>query len=110
MVRTVNAKQAALRKAREKQLALDAERDSRDRRIEDATADVLVQLDERAAAEGALARINEGIGEQLAVDVDHGGVVRRGVGVDATDDHACAAGHPVVLSAWVSSPMRRTGQ
>ncbi|MDT4951649.1 MAG: hypothetical protein QOJ37_4244, partial [Pseudonocardiales bacterium] len=42
MARTVNAKQAALRKAREKRLALDADRDARDRRIEDATADVLL--------------------------------------------------------------------
>lgn len=76
VARTVNAKQAALRKAREKRLALDADRDARDRRIEEATADVLVRLDERAEAEAALARINDGIGAALRL------LLAGGVGVD----------------------------
>lgn len=72
MARTVNVKQAALRKAREKRLALDADRDVRDRRIEDATADVLVLVDERVESEAALARINEQIGAGLRRLLDEG--------------------------------------
>lgn len=65
-------KQAALRKAREKRLALDADRDVRDRRIEDATADVLVLVDERTKTEAAVARINEQIGAGLRRLMDEG--------------------------------------
>jgi hypothetical protein len=72
VVRTVNARQAALKKAREKRLKLDAERDARDRRIEDATADALVELDERAEAEATVARINEQIGTALRRLLDEG--------------------------------------
>ena len=72
VVRTVNAKQAALRKAREKRLALDADRDARDRRIEDATADVLVLMDERVKAEAELARVSEQIGAGLRRLLDEG--------------------------------------
>lgn len=72
MARTVTTRQAALRKAREKRLALDENRDARDRRVEDATADVLVKLDERARTEVALARINEQIGAGLRRLLDEG--------------------------------------
>lgn len=76
MARTVTTKQAALRRAREKRLALDEDRDARDRRVEDATADVLLKLDERSRTEAALARINEQIGAGLRRLLD------EGVGID----------------------------
>lgn len=65
MARTVNAKQAALRKAREKRLELDADRDARDRRVEEATAEVLLLLDRRVEMEAAAARLDERIGDAL---------------------------------------------
>jgi hypothetical protein len=72
MVRTVNAKQAALRKAREKQLQLDADRDARDQRIVDALAEVMVALNERAEAMAAVVRIDVEIGGWLRRIMDEG--------------------------------------
>ncbi len=103
MARTVNAKQAALRKARVKRLALDADRDARDRRIEDATADVLVRLDERAEAEAALARINESLGAGLRLLLD------EGVGVDgAVQLSGLDAGEVRRLTKSPAGPAERT--
>jgi hypothetical protein len=74
--KTASAKQAALAKARERRLALDAERDERDRLIEDAAAEVFVLLAQRAEAEKAVAVANVAIGRALRVVLD------EGVGVD----------------------------
>jgi hypothetical protein len=76
--KTASAKQAALAKARERRLALDAERDERDRRIEDAAAEVFVLLAQRAEAEKAVAVTNLAIGRTLRVVLD------EGVGIDGT--------------------------
>jgi hypothetical protein len=62
MARTVRATQAALSKARKRRLAIDAERDERDRRVEQAAADVFVLLDERADAVARLTELDEQIG------------------------------------------------
>ena len=48
MATTVRATQAALVKARQRRLAIDAERDERDRRVEQTAADGLVLLADRA--------------------------------------------------------------
>jgi hypothetical protein len=74
--KTASAKQAALAKARQRRLALDAERDERDRRIEDAAAEVFVLLAQRAEAEQAAAAANLSIGRALRV------VLSEGVGLD----------------------------
>ena len=62
MARTVRATQAALTRARKRRLAVDAERDERDRRVEQAAADVFVLLDERADAVAKLTDLDEQIG------------------------------------------------
>ena len=46
---------ASLTKARERRRALDVARDEQDRRVEQATAEALVALEARSAAEQALA-------------------------------------------------------
>jgi hypothetical protein len=61
MARTVTTKQAALAKARERRLALDAERDARDHRVEEATAEALLLLEQRAAAESAMDEASAGL-------------------------------------------------
>lgn len=54
MSRTVCRKATALAMARERRRTLDRERDAQDRKIEEATATVLVALDQRDAAQHAL--------------------------------------------------------
>jgi IS5 family transposase len=76
-MKTVNVKQAALAKARQRRLALDAERDERDRRVEDAAAEVFVLLGKRAEVERGVAETNAAIGRALRQ------VLEEGVGVDA---------------------------
>jgi hypothetical protein len=51
VAKVANAKQAALVRARQQRIALDRDRDARDRRLEHATAEVFVLLDQRAEAE-----------------------------------------------------------
>lgn len=65
MARTVAVRQAALARARERRLALDAERDARDRRVEEATAEVLVLVDARRDAERSLSELDAAIGAAL---------------------------------------------
>jgi hypothetical protein len=55
-MKTVNVKQAALAKARQRRLALDADRDARDRRLEAAVAEVLVMLERRSEIERELTK------------------------------------------------------
>lgn len=72
MGRTVTAKQHALATARARRVAMDAERDVRDRRVEDATATALVSLAERAKVAQDLARLNLVIGNALRRVLDEG--------------------------------------
>ena len=65
MVRTLGVKQEALAKARARRLALDADRDVRDRRVEAAAAEVFVLLAERAEAERAVIAADTAIGAAL---------------------------------------------
>lgn len=71
--KTANPRQAALLLARERRLKLDAERDAKDRRIEEATAAALLALDRRAEAERALeastGELGKAVRELLAEDV-----------------------------------------
>jgi hypothetical protein len=64
-MKTVNVKQAALAKARQRRLALDADRDARDRRVEAAVAEVLVLLERRSEIERELVDTNTTIGDAL---------------------------------------------
>lgn len=57
--------QAARQKARDRRIALDVGREARDRRIEDAAAEVFTQLEERAEAEQAIVAANAAIGAAL---------------------------------------------
>lgn len=70
--KTANPRQAALLLARERRLKLDADRDAKDRRIEEATAAALVALGERAeaerAVEAATAELGKAVRELLAED------------------------------------------
>lgn len=72
MARTVNAKQAALRKAREKRLELEAHRDARDRRVEETAAEILILLDQRAEVQSELTRLDESVGDALRALLDEG--------------------------------------
>lgn len=72
VARTVTTRQAALAKARERRLALDAERDARDRRVEEATAEALVLLEHRAAAEVAVRDANAELATVLKKLLDDG--------------------------------------
>lgn len=54
--------QAARQKARDRRIALDVDREARDRRIEDAAAQVFAQLEQRAEAEAAILAANAAIG------------------------------------------------
>jgi len=73
-------------KARERRSALDQDRVARDRRVEEATAQVLLQLQERAAAEQAVQVANAQIGTVLRRLLDEKGIAAHGVGglVDLT--------------------------
>ena len=60
-----NVKRAALAKARERRLALDRDRESRDSRVEQAAARVFLAVEQRDTAERALHDANLGIGKAL---------------------------------------------
>ena len=65
MAKVANAKQAALVRARQQRIALDRDRDARDLRLEHATAEVLVLLDQRAQAEQQVDAVNAKLGGAL---------------------------------------------
>ena len=69
-------------KARERRSALDQDRVARDRRVEEATAQVLLQLQlqERAAAEQAVQVANTEIGAVLRRLLQDEGIAAQGVG------------------------------
>jgi len=73
-------------KAQERRSALDQDRVARDRRVEEATAQVLLQLQERAAAEQAVQVANTEIGAALRRLLQDEGIAAQGVGalVDLT--------------------------
>ena len=73
-------------KARERRSALDQDRAARDRRVEEVTAQVLLQLQERAAAEQAVQVANTEIGAALRRLLQDEGITAQGVGalVDLT--------------------------
>ena len=60
-----NVKRAALAKARERRLALDRDRESRDSRVEEAAARVFLAVEQRDTAERAVHDANLGIGKAL---------------------------------------------
>ena len=60
-----NVKRAALVKARERRLALDRDRESRDSRVEQAAARVFLAVEQRDTAERAVHDANLGIGKAL---------------------------------------------
>ena len=65
MAKVANAKQAALVRARQQRIALDRDRDARDLRLEHATAEVLILLDQRAKAERQFDAVNAMLGGAL---------------------------------------------
>ncbi len=77
MAKTVKATQAALTRARERRVALDAERDAQDQRIEQAAAEVFMLLGDRSEAEAKVTTANAGIRQALRRVLD------EGIGVDA---------------------------
>ena len=60
-----NVKRAALVKARERRVALDRDRESRDSRVEQAAARVFLAVEQRDTAERAVHDANLGIGKAL---------------------------------------------
>jgi len=86
MASKVSSRQQAMAKARERRSALDQDRVARDRRVEEATAQVLLQLQERAAAEEAVQVANTEIGAALRRLLQDEGIAAQGVGalVDLT--------------------------
>jgi len=86
MASKVARRQQAMTKARERRSALDQDRAARDRRVEEATAQVLLQLQERAAAEQAVQVANTEIGAVLRRLLQDEGITAQGVGalVDLT--------------------------
>lgn len=60
-----NVKRAALVKARERRVALDRDRESRDSRVEQAAAQVFLGVEQRDVAEGAVHDANVEIGRAL---------------------------------------------
>jgi len=86
MASKVSSRQQAMAKARERRSALDQDRAARDRRVEEATAQVLLQLQERAAAEQAVQVANTEIGAALRRLLQDEGITAQGVGalVDLT--------------------------
>ncbi len=71
-------------KARERRSALDQDRAARDRRVEEATAQLLLQLQERAAAEQAVQIANTEIGAVLRRLLNDEGIAAQGVGALST--------------------------
>lgn len=63
--RNASKQSAALAKARERRRELDRERDDQDRLVEEATAEAMVVLEQRGAAEQALAAATGELGEAL---------------------------------------------
>jgi len=86
MASKVSSRQQAMAKARERRSALDQDRAARDRRVEEATAQVLLQLQERATAEEAVQVANAQIGAVLRRLLNDEGIAAHGVGglVDLT--------------------------
>ncbi len=88
MASKVSSRQQAMAKARERRSALDQDRVARDRRVEEATAQVLLQLQlqERAAVEQAVQVANAEIGAVLRRLLQDEGIAAQGVGalVDLT--------------------------
>ncbi len=80
MASKVSSRQQAMAKARERRSALDQDRVARDRRVEEATAQVLLQLQDRAAAEQAVQVANAQIGAVLRRLLDDEGIAAHGVG------------------------------
>jgi len=84
MASKVSSRQQAMAmakaKARERRSALDQDRVARDRRVEEATAQVLLQLQERAAAEQAVQVANAQIGAALRRLLQDEGSRRRASG------------------------------
>jgi len=72
MGKTATAKQEARLKARQRRLELDAHRDARDRRVEDATAEALLLVAQRADAEDAVIRANVSLGHAVRTLIDEG--------------------------------------
>jgi len=95
--------------ARERRSALDQDRAARDRRVEEATAQVLLQLQERAAAQETMRAVNAEIGAVLRRLLDDEGIAAQGVGslVDLTVTQvrrlarAVPSGAPSPAGAWV---------
>jgi len=65
VTKVANAKQAALVRARQQRIALDRDRDARDRRLEHAAAEVFTLLDERLKAEKQIDAMNAMLGGAL---------------------------------------------
>jgi len=80
MASKVASRQQAMAKARARRSALDQDRAARDRRVEEATAQVLLQLQERAAAQEAVQAVNAEIGAVLRRLLDDEGIAAQGVG------------------------------
>jgi len=78
MASKVARRQQAMAKARERRSALDQDRAARDRRVEEATAQVLLQ--ERAAAQEVVQAVNAEIGAVLRRLLDDEGIAAQGVG------------------------------
>ena len=81
MASKVARRQQAMAKARERRSALDQDRAARDRRVEEATAQVLLQLQERAAAQETVQAANAEIGAVLRRLLDDEGIGAQGVGL-----------------------------
>jgi len=86
MASKVSSRQQAMATARERRSALDQDRVARDRRVEEATAQLQLQLQERAAAEEAVQVANTEIGAVLRRLLEDEGIAAQGVGglVDLT--------------------------
>lgn len=76
MSRTVTRQAAALSVARDRRRALDRDRDEQDRKVEEATATVLVALDHRDAAQHALDEASAAVGRALTT------LTRRDISVE----------------------------
>jgi len=72
MGKTATRTQAALAKARQRRVELDADRDARDRRVEEAAAEAMLLVAERAQVEGRLASLNTSLGAALRRLLDDG--------------------------------------
>jgi len=97
MASKVSSRQQAMAKARERRSALDQDRVARDRRVEEATAQVLLQLQERAAAEQGVQVANAKIGAALRRLLEDEGVAAEGVGcrvASRPDREGCAPAGP----------------